>query len=45
MVAFFEQTWLLWWMAALVVILLWFHAVSERDAREDPVLERCDNKS
>ena len=28
MLAFFEKTWVLWWMLAVVVILRWFHVLS-----------------
>jgi len=28
MVEFFESTWFLWWIAAVLVILSWFHTAS-----------------
>jgi hypothetical protein len=27
MIPFFDKTWLLWWMFAVVVILRWFHVL------------------
>jgi hypothetical protein len=29
MIPFFEQTWLLWWVIAVIAILRWFHLLSK----------------
>lgn len=37
MLSFFESTWPLWWMIAILVLLRWFHVSalgSENDATE-----------
>jgi hypothetical protein len=33
LVSFFEKTWLLWWIVAVICILTWFHRI-ESDAEE-----------
>jgi len=45
MVAFFEQTWLLWWMVGVVAILRWFHIASAGDAWEDPAPQQGHEES
>lgn len=35
MIAFIEQTWLLWWLLATLIILRWFHLFSSKS-------EKCD---
>lgn len=35
MAAFFQQTWLLWWIVGLMVVLRWFQVVSVDDTSED----------
>jgi len=45
MLQFFEQTWFLWWMAVLIVILRWVHVVSANNAREDFTSDHCDSQS
>ena len=35
MAAFFQQTWLLWWIIGLMVVLRWFQVVSVDDTSED----------
>ena len=42
MLAFFEQTWFLWWVAALVVILRWFHVASADGAWEVPASDHVE---
>ena len=34
MIPFLEQTWFLWWLVAIFVILRWFHQMSENDQVE-----------
>jgi len=35
MIPFFEKTWFLWWIFAVVVILRWFHTQSTDGAFEE----------
>jgi len=35
MIPFFEKTWFLWWIFAVVVILRWFHTQSADGAFEE----------
>jgi len=35
MVRFFEETWFVWWVFAIVVIVRWFYIVSADRAWED----------
>jgi len=35
MIPFFEKTWFLWWIFAVVVILRWFHTQSEDGAFDE----------
>lgn len=32
MAQFFENTWFVWWVVAIVVVLRWMHVVSLQDA-------------
>jgi hypothetical protein len=46
MILFFEKTWLLWWMFAVVVILRWFHVLSAdpgSDALDSPNDDRSES--
>ncbi len=36
MISFIEQTWYLWWIGAIVILLRWFHLfVSDREEAAD----------
>jgi len=35
MISFFEKTWFLWWMFAVLIILRWFHTQSADIAFEE----------
>ena len=35
MIVFLEQTWPLWWMLSVVVIVRWFHVASAEDVFDD----------
>jgi hypothetical protein len=37
-IAFFEKTWLLWWIVAILIILRWFHLLRS-SADDEGVLE------
>jgi hypothetical protein len=34
-VSFLEKTWFLWWIAAIICILRWFHAVESEAAEKE----------
>jgi len=36
MTSFFEQTWFLWWIAAIVVILRWHHLALSGPSDDSP---------
>jgi len=44
MVAFFEHTWFLWWVIAVVAILRWFHVNSIDDVCEDSAEQESDGR-
>jgi hypothetical protein len=35
MAAFFEQTWFLWWIVTIALIVRWFHVVKTVDEQDD----------
>ncbi len=39
MLTFLENTWLLWWLLAIILILQWFHAIS-RDTQDEASANR-----
>jgi len=36
MISFFEQTWFLWWLAAIVIILRWHHLILRGPSDDSP---------
>jgi len=38
MTSFFEQTWFLWWIAAIVIILRWHHLALNGPSDDSPTL-------
>jgi len=45
MITFMEHTWVLWWVAAIVVLLRWFHQAysHRRPDRDEASLREDDN--
>ncbi len=44
MLTFLENTWFLWWLLAIILILQWFHAISN-DTKEEVDTNRDDDFS
>ena len=47
MISFFEKTWFLWWMFAVVVILRWHHVLSaypDSDGFDSPKQEQAESR-
>ena len=44
MLNFLENTWFLWWLLAILLILQWFHSISN-DTKEDVDSHRDDDFS
>lgn len=45
MAEFFTNTWFLWWMLAVIIIVRWFHVAAVDDSEEQPLPTRASNEA